>query len=116
DSLGLSRRAPFEDDPSLNFACFVYDGTPAYQGVSTEALESLPIYTLITRDQDVIACTAYEWADQIPQFQGSLAHPGRFVFNWPGTLVYDGEVYDHIHYRLRGANGRYQLGKRNWRF
>mgnify|MGYP000320018668 CR=1 FL=1 len=35
---------------------------------------------------------------------------------WIGTLVYDGEVYDHIHYRLRGANGRYHPGKRSIRF
>ncbi len=31
-------------------------------------------------------------------------------------MVYDGVVYDHIRYRLHGANGRYQPGKRNWRF
>jgi len=116
DALGLSRRAPFEDDPSLNFACYVYDGVPDYQGTTAAALQSLPIYTLIARAQDVSECTAYDGNYQIPQFLGSYAHPGRFVFNWPGTLVYDGEVYDNIAYRLRGANGRYQPGKRNWRF
>ncbi len=30
DSFGASRRAPFEDDESLNFAYFVYDGVPNY--------------------------------------------------------------------------------------
>src|SRR5262249_30704086 len=39
DSLGASRRAPFEDDPSLNFAYFVYDGIPAYQGIPASALQ-----------------------------------------------------------------------------
>ena len=116
DALGASRRAPFEDDDSLNFACFVYDGVPAYQGVTAQALQTLPICTLIARDQDVVECTAYDGAYQIPQFQGSFAHPARFVFNWPGTIVYDGVVYDNIRYRLHGANGRYQPGKRNWRF
>lgn len=116
DALGLSRRAPFEDDPSLNFACYVYDGIPDYQGTPSAVLESLPVFTLLTRAQDVVECTAYEVSYQIPQFQGSYAHPGRFVFNWPGTLVHDGVVYDNIRYRLRGANGRYQPGKRNWRF
>jgi hypothetical protein len=116
DALGLSRRAPFEDDPSLNFACYVYNGVPDYQGTTAAALQALPVYTLIARAQDVSECTAYDGNYQIPQFLGSYAHPGRFVFNWPGTLVYDGEVYDNIAYRLRGANGRYQPGKRNWRF
>ncbi len=116
DALGLSRRAPFEDDPSLNFACYVYDGVPDYQGTSAVALQTLPVYTLLTRGQDVTECTAYDGNYQIPQMKGSYAHPGRFVFNWPGTFVYDGEVYDNIAYRLRGANGRYQPGKRNWRF
>ena len=74
------------------------------------------VYTLIARAQDVAECTAYNGAYQIPQFYGAYGHPGRYVFNWPGTLVYDGEVYDNIRYRLRGANGRYQPGKRNWRF
>ncbi|MGC3959937.1 MAG: lamin tail domain-containing protein [Verrucomicrobiota bacterium] len=116
DALGLSRRAPFEDDPSLNFACFVYNGVPDYQGTTAAALQTLPIYTLLSRAQDVSECTAYNESYQIPQMLGSYAHPGRFVFNWPGTLVSDGEVYDNIAFRLRGANGRYQPGKRNWRF
>lgn len=116
DALGASRRAPFEDDPSMNFACYVYDGIPAYQGTSAADLQTLPVYTLLTRAQDVTECTAYNGAYQIPQFYGPYGHPGRYVFNWPGTLVYDGVVYENIHYRLRGANGRYQPGKRNWRF
>ncbi len=116
DTLGATRRAPFEDDPSLNFACYVYDGVPSYQGVTAQQLQTVPVFSLISRPQDVDECTAYIGAYQIPQYFGSYAHPGRFVFNWPGTLVYDGVVYDNIHYRLRGANGRYLPGKRSWRF
>ena len=44
DTFGSSRRAPFEDDPSLNFAYFVYDGIPSYMGVAPEVLETLPVY------------------------------------------------------------------------
>ncbi|HTI99166.1 MAG TPA: lamin tail domain-containing protein [Dongiaceae bacterium] len=117
DTLGATRRAPFEDDPSLNFACFVYDGIPAYQGTSAADLQSLPVYFLMARSQDVSQCAAYTPTFQLPQFgNDGLAHPSRFVFNWPGTLIYDGVVYDHIQFRLHGANGRYQPGKRNWRF
>ena len=43
DILGATRRAPFEDDPSLNFAYWVYDGMPAYQGFSSTTLETLQI-------------------------------------------------------------------------
>ena len=117
DSLGAARRAPFEDDPSLDFAYFVYDGIPAYQGISAQTLQTLPMYFLISRPQDITQCAAYNGSYQIPQFASSgLANLARYVFNWPGTIVYDGVVYDNIRYRLHGANGRYQPGKRNWRF
>ncbi len=115
DELGASRRAPFADDPSLDFAYFVYDGLPAYGGVAATNLATLPVYFLITRSTDFDACTAYS-GGQIPQELNGLASEARFVFNWPGAFVYDGEVYDHIRYRLRGANGRYQNGKRSFRF
>lgn len=116
DSFGASRRAPFADDPSLNFAYFVYDTIPAYASVTASNLQTLPIYFLLTRQTDFDACNGYNGADQIPQFNGALANEARFAFNWPGAIVYGGEVYDHIRYRLRGANGRYQNGKRNFRF
>lgn len=117
NTFGASRRAPFEDDPSLNFAYYVYNGVPSYQGVGAAALQALPVYTLISRQADVTTCTAYSTANQLNQYASNgLAHLGRFNFNWPGTMVYDGQVYDNIRYRLHGANGRYQPGKRNWRF
>ncbi|HMJ63807.1 MAG TPA: lamin tail domain-containing protein, partial [Candidatus Binatia bacterium] len=117
DTLGASRRAPFEDDPSLNFAHFVYDGIPSYQNYSPAVLQTLPVYTLITRAADVDQCAAwFNTGDQLPQSIGSLRNEGRLSFNWEGAMVYDGEVYDHITYRLRGANGRYHNGKRSFRF
>jgi hypothetical protein len=118
DTLGLGRRAPFEDDASLNFAYFVYDGVPAYQGFSAELLQRLPVYTLITRAADMDQCGAWFNAnDQIPQQHPGtgLRNEGRLHFNWEGAMVYDGEVYDHVTYRLRGANGRYHPGKRSFR-
>jgi hypothetical protein len=112
DSSGTSAQAPFNDDDSRNFAYFVYDGIPQYNGHSVEVLESLPVYHLITRAEDWEECRAYSGGDQIPQ--GTLA---RFYYNWPGTIVYNGKVYDNIRYRLRGANGRYHVqSKRSMRF
>lgn len=119
DALGASRRAPFEDDPSLNFAYFVYDGIPAYEGISPAVLQTLPVYFLITRAADNDQCTAwFNTADQLPRDAGTGAsdNEGRYFFNWEGAMVYDGVVYDHIRYRLRGANGRYHSGKRSFRF
>lgn len=118
DLLGASRRAPFEDDPSLNFAYFVYDDVPDYLNFSSASLQTLPVFTLITRDADLIQCTAWlNTADQLTtQIINGVVNEGRFAFNWEGAMVYDGEVYDHIHYRLRGANGRYHPGKRSIRY
>ncbi len=119
---------PYSDDPSLNFALFVYDGVPAYQptirtvlegGIqarhSMEVMNSLPVYHLLTREPDLLYSHGYEKSDQI--------HPteieARRVFNWEGTLVYREQVYDHVRYRLRQNNDRYNAdwgGKRSFRF
>ncbi len=116
DALGQSRRAPFEDDESLNFAYFVYDGIPNYLTHSSAALQTLEVYSLITRDLDVNQCAAwFNAGDQLPQDSGGTRNNGRLYFNWEGALVYDGKVFDHVHYRLRGANGRYHPGKRSFR-
>lgn len=112
DEEGLSQQVPYPDDASLNFAYFVYNGVPEYNGQPVEVLETLPVYHLLTRGQDYSECFAYNGSSQISQ--GTDA---RFFYNWNGTLVYDGVVYDNIRYRLRGANGRYhRQGKRSMRF
>jgi len=121
-----SVRAPFADDASLNFAYFVYDGVPPYRptirtvhpaglghSYSVEIMNSLPIYMLMTRAEDMTHCMAYDPSLQIPK---SL-EAAREAFNWEGAFIYDHVVYDHIRYRLRGYNQRYQLRvKRNMRF
>jgi len=120
-----SVQVPYSDDPSLNFAYYVYDGVPSYEvlhtvqpGVkswiySSEIMNSLPVYALLTRGADVADCMAYDGALQIPR-SNVLA---RKRFNWEGAFVCDGVVYDHMHYRVRGYNQRYQLQmKRNMRF
>ncbi|MBN1844129.1 MAG: lamin tail domain-containing protein, partial [Sedimentisphaerales bacterium] len=110
DGDGQAVLVPYEDDPALNFAYFVYDGVPDYQGVPAGVLEALPVYHLITRGEDMHQVLGFDYADQIPQYYNGTYNPARFVENWWGTLVYEGQVYDHIRYRLRGANGRYLGG------
>ncbi|MEO8353407.1 MAG: lamin tail domain-containing protein, partial [Chthoniobacteraceae bacterium] len=112
DTLGASARAPFADDGSLNFACYVYDGVPDYQNIPASDLTKLPVYQVITRPQDWAQCLAYSSSFQINQ-----GNQARFYFNWECAFFYDGVVYDHTDYRLRGANGRYQAqSKRSMRF
>jgi len=124
DTLSESIRAPFSDDPSLNFAFFSYDGVPDYVAdidsvhpdgaghvYPSSLLTSLPVYHLITDADDLIQCWAYDSADRV----GSVE--ARKAYNWEGTLVYDGAVYDHMNYRLRQRNDRYAgQGRRSMKF
>jgi hypothetical protein len=116
DGMGLSITGPYADDPCPNFAYFVYDGVPAwtaainpwaaqpqYTTFGADVMRSLPVYQLISKKGDV------ETATWLEQYAGS-------EYKWQGTLVYDGEVYDHIRYRMRGGVWRYAMGKNMWKF
>ncbi len=118
DTLNNLVTAPYYDDASLNFAYYSYDGVPAYATHSAATMNSLPIYQVLTREADWMYSHGYVSGSQIDQFYGGSFNPARFVYNWWGTFVYDGKVYDNIRYRLRGANGRYLPGngKRSMRF
>ncbi|NLH15894.1 MAG: hypothetical protein GX455_04895 [Phycisphaerae bacterium] len=117
DTLGSLRNAPYAvDDPCPNFAYFVYNGVPPWTGAirpgvdtpvtyGVDVMRSLPVYHLITKQADAEGST---WYQQYPWTDDS-----HF---WYGTLVYDGEVYDHITYRPRGGCWRYAMGKNMWKF
>ncbi|YCM44387.1 lamin tail domain-containing protein [Verrucomicrobiaceae bacterium 227] len=115
DALGLAGRVPYEEDPSLNFAYFHYDGVPDYNGHVASSLTTLPVYQILTDADDWAECHA--WNDSSLEIGQGAGRLDRLLYNWNGTIVYDGIVYDNIRYRLRGANGRYhQNGKRSMRF
>jgi hypothetical protein len=114
DGLGASVRVPYVDDPQPNFAYYVYNGVPAYTaavqpGVTSPVtypagvMGSLPYYTLLSKQADVEDSTWHS------QYGGNL-------YQWSGTLVYDGVVYDGVHYRARGGVWRYSMGKNMWKF
>lgn len=113
DTIGNRVRAPYADDPQPNFAYFVYDGVPSWQGrvrpgtvqktFADEEMNRLPVYHLISKRESVEAST---WRDK---YTGD-------EYRWTGTLVYNGEVYDHIRYRARGGVWRYAMGKNMWKF
>ena len=112
DAGGVSVRVPYEDDPQPNFAYFVYSGTPDWTGsirdgdspvrYSGELMSSVPTYFLLSK-------SSWVTDSQFSGYSGS-------EYLWPGTLVYEGKVYDHIRYRPRGGVHRFQFGKNFWKF
>ncbi len=123
DNSSNSLVVPYSDDPQPNFAYFVYDGVPPWSGAirpgdsgpmgevieyGTDVMRSLPVYHLLTKEQDVLDSQHLPGA-RTGQYGGS-------DYLWYGTLVYDGEVYDHIRYRARGGVWRYAMGKNMWKF
>ena len=63
DGLDLAARVPYSDDLARNFAYFVYDGVPDYNGHAAATLETIPIYHIITRGEDYAECLAYSGGD-----------------------------------------------------
>ena len=110
----LGVTVPYADDPQPNFAYFCYDGVPAWQGAlrpgltavltfDTNVMRRLPAVHLIAKN------SAVENATWFSRYGGDL-------YQWSGTLVYDGKVYDHIRYRARGGVWRYSMVKNMWKF
>ncbi len=120
DTQQASRTGPYLDDPQPNFAYFVYNGVPAWTGAarpgttpeatySSELLESIPVYHLITTHEQHVDS----------QYISDSALRGGYTgsdYRWEGTLIYDGMVYDHINFRARGGVWRYAMGKNMWKF
>ena len=114
DGASSSITAPYADDPQPNFAYFCYNGVPAWAGAvrpgvtpvlnfDTNVMRRLPAVHLISKSNSVGTATWFE------RYTGDL-------YKWGGTLIYDGRVYDHIHYRARGGGWRYAMVKNMWKF
>ncbi len=106
---GASVTAPHPTDPSPNFAYFVYDGVPPYRVTKPEErihtqLTEVPVYHLLADADDIRECENVQ-----------TNKTTRNYFQWYGTFYYNGEVYDHIRYRLRGGVWRYTFNKRMWK-
>lgn len=110
--------APKADDPTPNFAYFVYDGIPSWKAsvkpgstrseFSGELLGSVQAYHLIATRK---AIEDSQW--KVP-LNGSAEE--RHEYRWTGTLVgSDGAVYDHIRFRPRGGGWRHAMGKNMWK-
>lgn len=75
----------------------------------SELLNSVPVYQLITTKDSHLD------SQYIPDSSRRGGYSGS-DYLWEGTMVYDGVVYDHIHYRARGGVWRYAMGKNMWKF
>ncbi len=128
DSGATAVTVPYADDPQPNFAYFVYDAMPAWVGsdrpgaepeviYGTNLLQSIPVCHLITVRQDHLNAlyVPYRWGQTDQQLPTTGKYNGQ-EYRWHGALVYDGRVYDHIHYRARGGVWRYAMGKNMWKF
>lgn len=120
DGVGSSITVPYADDPQPNFAYFCYNGVPAWSGaaqpgvtttftVSSNEMNRLPVYQLLSKESSVLTATGWNPGAPNNQYGGDN-------YLWRGTLVYDGTVYDHIGYRMRGGVWRYAMGKNAWKF
>lgn len=120
DNAGHNLTVPYTNDPQPNFAYFVYDGVPAWSGAinpngswpdnqvvtyGAELMQSLPVYHLLSRAVDVQNC----------QYNPGYDDHFNPQYYFSGTFVYDGEVYDHIRYRIRGQWSPFQTGKEKWK-
>ena len=119
DAEGRRLNAPLTNNPTPNFAFFVYDGIPAWKAAinprsgdpkqqasltfEAEAMRRVQAYHLIGRKTSIENVT---WKEQT----------GGKDYKYTGTLVADGIVYDHVRYRARGGVWRYAMGKNMWKF
>lgn len=119
DSAGNRTLFPDFGDVPPNCAYFVYDGVPAWIGAidprstdpqlakpitfSAETMQQIQAYQLLGKRRSIENAT---WREQS---QGK-------DYKYTGTLVVDGEVFDHVGYRARGGVWRYAMGKNMWKF
>jgi hypothetical protein len=117
--------APQPGDAQPNFAYFIYDGVPAWRGAieprssdasrktpvtfSPALMGSVQVYHFIADQRAVENTTWYE-----PTHVGDDLE--RHRYRYTGTLVVDGQVYDHVRFRARGGEWRHAMGKNMWKF
>ena len=117
DGLDKAITVPYADDPQPNFAYYCYNGVPDWKGAlrpgstpvvnySSETLTKVPVYHMIARESDVIGCMYNDST-------GSAR-----TYRYLASVVYEGEVYDHIRFRIKGQASTRVTGKNKikWNF
>ncbi|MCX7044822.1 MAG: lamin tail domain-containing protein, partial [Candidatus Sumerlaeota bacterium] len=114
DGAGAAVTVPYPDDPQPNFAWFVYDGVPEWAGswrpgvqpetiFTTQTMRSLPVFHVLCSKSEIEKST---WLD----------HYTANEYPYMTTLVFEGRVYDHVPFRMRGGVWRYAMRKNMWKF
>ena len=119
DATGRRLIAPDSGSVPPNEAYFVYDGVPGWTGAidprsnnpklaepmsfPPETMRRVQAYILLGKRRSIENAT---WREQ------SFGKGYKYT----GTLVVDGEVFDHVGYRARGGVWRYAMGKNMWKF
>jgi hypothetical protein len=115
DGVGQVTTAPYKDDSEPNYARFVYNGVPPYNASPRPGsqpfrwhtvLTKVPVFHLVANAADVNEAQAVAIGDKVERRQ----------FKWYGTIYFNGKVYDHIRFRVRGGTWRYRYNKRMWKF
>ncbi len=123
DALANTVTVPYADDEQPNFAYFVYNGVPAWQGafrpVAFTNTGSQTIVGGITPTQTYTATllnTIRPWHVIANSTDVNLCqYSGEFNGQrWQGTVVYNGQVYDHVQFGVRGIGSTYNTGKNKW--
>jgi hypothetical protein len=118
DATGRSVRVPYADDPSPNFAYFVYDDIPPWGGAAQPGAAGAAGEVVEHSSAVMGGVHAYHLLTKRSSTEDStwLSRYGGDNYLWSGTLVAHGKVYDHIRYRARGGVWRYAMGKNMWKF
>ena len=118
DALSNAVTVPYADDEQPNFAYFCYNGVPAWTGAMRPAafsgfpatprvtfpaslISGIEPFHLIALDTDVAACL--------------YTGPAEGA-TYRGTFVYEGKVYDHILFNVRGIGSTRVSGKNKLAF
>ena len=111
DLLGASVTGPYADDPSPNFAYYVYDGVTNYTASLQPGVQPNVVYPGGTLDD----LATYQLIANATDVQNSQYNSAFNQVPFYGTFVYDGVVYDHIQFRDRGEASTYVDGKNKWK-
>jgi hypothetical protein len=119
DSAGKSVTYPDFGDVPPNDAYFVYDGIPAWTGAIDPRSSDPKLAAPISFAPDVMGrIQAYHLLGKRRSIENATwreQSPGK-DYKYTGTLVVDGEVFDHVGYRARGGVWRYAMAKNMWKF
>ncbi len=114
--------APDAKDTQPNFAYFVYDGIPEWRG-AVNPKGTGPEKKVVTFDQKVMrSLQAYHLIAERRAVENVTWHdpkgfmnPAGSEYEYTGTLVAEGAVYDHVRFRARGGQWRHATGKNMWK-